>query len=469
VWDSQAAALIYTNTTTGTITNLSISPDGNRIVYVYTGYYNAGLYAVDRAANTNWQIDGPLSGSHAGLQFSGDARFLVYSFYNAQVAFTNGVAEVYLYDFVTSSKFLVSQGNPPGAASGPSDSPVISNDGRFVAYRSTATNLVAGATNGLPNVFIYDRQTGTTTLLSANTSGMAGNNRSFTPQFSGDGQTVVFQSWASDLVARDFNQVNDLVAVKITASPTIVSSPTNQTVPMAGTAAFSVNVSGTAPFSYQWSFNGKNISGATNASLTLTNVQFSQAGNYAVCVTNAYGSALSSNALLLVPPDHFAWNSIPSPRFVNTPFAITIRAQDPANSILTNFTGIAILGTTNDIAVTPSVSGNFAQGVWTGAVMISQTASNLVLQADGGLGHLGLANPINVINTPSLGMLHSGNVALFLWPVEDSGFVLEASGSLSPATWVSIPYAPFQIGDQYLLPLELTGTNGFYRLRFPGP
>jgi Tol biopolymer transport system component len=179
---------------------------------------------VDRNANTTWQIASLLSNIRAGLQFSGDSRFLVYSTTSAQAALdTNGVADVYLYDFVTRSNFLVSQSNPPGAASGPSDSPVISNDGRFVAYRSTATNLVAGATNGLPNVFLYDRQTGTTTLLSVNASGMAGNNRSFAPQFSGDGQTLVFQSWASDLIAQDFNQANDLFTVKIaTSNPTPV-------------------------------------------------------------------------------------------------------------------------------------------------------------------------------------------------------------------------------------------------------
>jgi Tol biopolymer transport system component len=219
VWDSQAAITIYTNSTISPVT-IAISPDGNRIVYSTS----AGFYAVDRAANANWQIGASVSGSHAGLQFSGDARFLVYSTTNAQVAFdTNGVADVYLYDFVTHRNFLVSQGNPPGAASGPSDSPVISTDGRFVAYRSTATNLVANATNGVPNVFLYDRQTGATTLLSANTSGTAGNNRSFAPQFSGDGQTVVFQSWASDLIPQDYNQVNDLVAIKIaTSNPTPV-------------------------------------------------------------------------------------------------------------------------------------------------------------------------------------------------------------------------------------------------------
>ena len=170
--------------------------------------------------------------------------------------------------------------------------------------------------------------------------------------------------------------------------PSIATQPTNQTVTVGGTATFSVTASGTPPLSYQWNFNGTNIGGATNTTLTLTNVQASQAGNYAVLVTNLFGSILSSNAVLTVTLDHFAWSPIPSPRFVNTPFAVTIQAQDLTNGLFTNFTGTAILGTTNGVAVTPPVSGNFIQGVWTGAVVISQTASNLVLRANDGLGTL---------------------------------------------------------------------------------
>jgi hypothetical protein len=251
--------------------------------------------------------------------------------------------------------------------------------------------------------------------------------------------------------------------------PSIASQPTNQTVAVGGTANFSVTASGSLPLSYQWAFNGTNIVGATNTSLTLTNVQLSQAGNYTVLVTNLFGSILSSNAVLMVTLDHFAWNPIPSPRFLNTPFAVVIQARDMTNGLFTNFTGTAILGTTNGVAVAPPVSGNFIQGIWTGSVMVSQTASNLVLRADDGLGHFGLANPITVISLPWLGMLRSGNIALYMWPVGYSGFVLETSGSLSPATWVVVPYSPIQVGDQYLLPLEMTGTNGFYRLWFPGP
>ena len=92
-----------------------------------------------------------------------------------------------------------------------------------------------------------------------------------------------------------------------------------------------------------------------------------------------------------------------------------------------------------------------------------------MLQADDGLGHIGLANPIDVIELPSLEMFHSGNMALFIWPVGYSGFMLETSGNLSPATWVAVPYPPIQFGDEFFLPLNMTGTSGFYRLRLNGP
>ena len=66
------------------------------------------------------------------------------------------------------------------------------------------------------------------------------------------------------------------------------------------TVTFNVSATGTPPLSYQWNFNGTNISGATNMTLTLTNVQLNQAGNYAVLVANAFGSIFSSNAMLWV-------------------------------------------------------------------------------------------------------------------------------------------------------------------------
>jgi hypothetical protein len=262
---------------------------------------------------------------------------------------------------------------------------------------------------------------------------------------------------------------SSIASLTIVFPPAITQQPTNRVVVAGGTAYFSVMVWGTPPLGYQWNFNGTNVSGATNTSLILSNVQPSQAGTYAVSVTNLFGSVHSSNAVLTVTPDHFSWGQIPSPRFVNTPFSVTIQAQDMTNGIFTDFTGTAFLDSTNGVPVSPVLSGNFVQGLWTGAVVISQTATNLVLRAGDGFGHFGVANPINVVALPSLNLRISGNTLLFLWPVGYSGFVLEASDSLSPAAWTVVPVTPIRIGNQYFVPLHLSGTNSFYHLRFSGP
>lgn len=82
--------------------------------------------------------------------------------------------------------------------------------------------------------------------------------------------------------------------------PIITSQPGNQTAVVGSNATFSVTVIGASPLTYQWEFGSSNIVGATTSSLVLTNVQYSQAGGYLVTVTNSYGSAISSNAILTV-------------------------------------------------------------------------------------------------------------------------------------------------------------------------
>ena len=85
-------------------------------------------------------------------------------------------------------------------------------------------------------------------------------------------------------------------------APSIITQPASQTVLAGSPATFTVTAVGTAPLQYQWRFNGTNITGASGTSLTLSNVQPAQAGNYLVVVTNAYGSTNSANALLTVNP-----------------------------------------------------------------------------------------------------------------------------------------------------------------------
>ena len=85
-----------------------------------------------------------------------------------------------------------------------------------------------------------------------------------------------------------------------TSPPFIVTPPAPQSVTVGGSINFNATVTGASPLAYQWQFGGTNLPGATNATLTLTNVQFAQAGNYSVLVTNVIGSAQSSAARLTV-------------------------------------------------------------------------------------------------------------------------------------------------------------------------
>jgi len=93
------------------------------------------------------------------------------------------------------------------------------------------------------------------------------------------------------------------VAGRVTAAPEpvlITSHPRAQTCVWGGRAVFSVVARGTAPLGYQWCKDGSLLAGATNDALILTNLQFSDAGQYAVTVSNAAGSVTSSNAALVV-------------------------------------------------------------------------------------------------------------------------------------------------------------------------
>ena len=133
---------------------------------------------------------------------------------------------------------LISRSFATGLApNGNSDLPDISADGRYITYQSYAPDIVPSDNNNrLKNVFVYDRQSGETVLLSASVYGAGrGDYVSQSPAFTGDGQTVAFQSWASDITTNDFNQGSDLFLVKIPSS----SSSTNPPPAFTGEILFS--------------------------------------------------------------------------------------------------------------------------------------------------------------------------------------------------------------------------------------
>jgi hypothetical protein len=118
--------------------------------------------------------------------------------------------------------------------------------------------------------------------------------------------------------------------------------PANQVVTVGGSVTFSLAVGGTPPLSYQWSFGGSALDGATNATLTLTNVQFSQAGNYSVVITNVAETATSSNATLSVifPPASMRVVNVTNAQSgatVNVPVALAANGNENGLSFSLNF------------------------------------------------------------------------------------------------------------------------------------
>jgi Tol biopolymer transport system component len=125
--------------------------------------------------------------------------------------------DVFLYDRVTGANTLVSHahGSPATGGDNASSEPAISADGRFLAFASRATNLVAGQSDvpGTYDVFVFDRRTGATVLTSrAGSAARAGNGESTSPVISADGRAVAFRSAATDLVTgqADTNEKSDL-------------------------------------------------------------------------------------------------------------------------------------------------------------------------------------------------------------------------------------------------------------------
>jgi len=189
---------------------------------------------------------------------------------------------------------------------------------------------------------------------------------------------------------------NAMLTIALPAS--IVQQPTNVAAAVGGQALLRVVVAGTAPLSYQWSMGGKDLAGATSSVLVLTNVQLSDAGSYAVEVSNAFGSQRSSNAVLSVG---FA------PVVVAGPVSQTVEPGRTATFAVTA-TGTAPLGYqwimdgTNVVAATNTVlvvtnvqlssAGNYAVEVSNAYGMV--TSSNAVLRL--GLPAAIVGQPANV-------------------------------------------------------------------------
>ena len=206
---------------------VSLSADGRRVLFA-----SASANLVEGDTNRNWDVfvRDRLTGdveccsvSSAGVEGNGLSGLygIAISGYGRYVAFgsrasnlvtgdTNGVSDVFVRDLVLDTTECVSLDPAGNVGDGASVHPVLSADGRFVAFTSASTNLVPGDTNGQFDTFVRDRATGITQRVSVDSSGGEVHDPSYRPSISADGRFVAFESLSSDLVPGDTNLAWDV-------------------------------------------------------------------------------------------------------------------------------------------------------------------------------------------------------------------------------------------------------------------
>jgi Tol biopolymer transport system component len=202
----------------------AISGDGSAVVFYSAWPFVAGdtnnvedVFLRDRSAGTIERVSVDSSGAQGnalsgGPGISADGRFVAFMSYatNLVPGDTNGKADVFVHDRQTKVTERVSIDSAGLEGNGDSGGlPTLSADGRFVAFVSLASNLVAGDTNGTWDIFVRDRQSQTTQRVSVDSAGLQSNGNSGRPSISADGRTVEFLSDATNLVALDTNGAYD--------------------------------------------------------------------------------------------------------------------------------------------------------------------------------------------------------------------------------------------------------------------
>ncbi len=199
-----------------TASNL-VAGDSNGFTDVFVHDRHAGNTTRVSVSSTSNQSNG----NSVSPEISADGRYV--TFYsegsNVVVGDSNGFLDVFLHDRQTGETTRVSISNTGSQGNGNSVDPTISDDGRYVTFSSFASNLVAGDTNAIYDVFIHDSQTGTMTRVSVSSTGIQGNSGSSFPAITGDGRYVAHDSGASNLVAGDTNGSTDVFVHQFLPDP----------------------------------------------------------------------------------------------------------------------------------------------------------------------------------------------------------------------------------------------------------
>jgi Tol biopolymer transport system component len=208
---------------------------------------SAGLdvFVRDRSTGTTERVNvsstgGQANGASLSADLSADGRVVAFpsAAANLVTGDTNDRQDVFVHERRSGATERVNVSSAGAQANSDSFSAVVSRDGRFVAFDSVASNLVAGDTNGRSDVYVRDRRTGVTTSVSA-----GGNGDSFSPSISDDGDQVAFTSFASNLAPGDANGNADVFVHDLRTGTTKQVSVSGAGAP-ANAASFDVSLTG---------------------------------------------------------------------------------------------------------------------------------------------------------------------------------------------------------------------------------
>ena len=211
---------------------------------------------------------GEADGASFTPSISADGRYVAFASAASTLVAgdTNATEDVFVYDRVARSSERVSVSSLGGEGNGNSYGPAISADGRYVAFTSAASNLTPGDDNGQFDIFVRDRVGKATVLVSVGPQGAKGDGPSVAPSISGDGRFVAFESDAATLVPDDTNGTGDVfvrdVVTAVTRRLSLAGNGQQTESPSFGAA---VSADGSA-LAFE-SFSSRLVPGDTNGAL----------------------------------------------------------------------------------------------------------------------------------------------------------------------------------------------------------
>jgi Tol biopolymer transport system component len=242
----------------------SISADGRYVAFasdatnLVTGDTNGvtDIFVRDLVKKTTTRVSVSSDGREGNKAsywpfISSDGRYVTFTSDadNLDVPDTNGAGDVFVHDKQTGETEMISRAEDGTAGNDLSFWSSISTDGRYIAFMSNATNLMPSDTNDSWDIFLRDRQTGQTSLVSTGYDGTQANSQSEYPVISADGRYVAFASDATNIVERDNNGYRDVFEYDRETRKTIrVSVASDGTQADAGTQAFVISISADGQF-----------------------------------------------------------------------------------------------------------------------------------------------------------------------------------------------------------------------------